>query len=1031
MPAPALPPLLRCFAPLHAGVARLGLCTLFAVLAPLAAQAPDGVITGTVANASTRRFLTAAEVKIAALGRATLTDRDGTFALRNLPPGSHQLEVSYVGLDLERRTVNLAAGQMVREEFNLTSNIYRLEAFTVAAEFEGNAAQTNKQKKSDFFVTAVSADTLGEVPEGNIGEFLKYVPGLQVNYVNADASTVSVRGQDPESTLFLIDGLVPPAAGTPPRSSTGSSDASSRAFEFTQASIANIESIEVFKAPPPWMAPSTGGVINAETKNAFAQKGRVFRVVTSVNANSDMLRFGPVEGPGQRSTWRIKPGGSLSYSEAFLANTLGLTLVYGESHNINPTHNNAMGYTLLTAGTVAAPATEASPVRVDTFTLVDGPEAKHRRNASLSADYKLGRNTVLKAGVTANFFLRQSRQHTYRLRPITGAGNSVILPGATDRDATIQNGQVDVFADYSDALSQNFNFRGSMQHRWGRWRFDGTAAYGKSDSKTADLPEFINSVQFNLLPNRGVTYRLQASPDLPAPTALTQLAGPDLFDLASYDQRSLSVQTQPRFQNDRTYNLRGDLRATFSEWRLPVEFRAGGSFYKVARRKAAGQIVLSFLGPDGIAGNADDVLNASLFNDTTYGDSFLYGIRTPPLLDPYKVGVYMRANPLAFQDIQPQNVQRQAVNSQNLTQLITAAYFAGTVRLLPPLSLLAGLRYEQTDNFARGAIRINSLGTGLVANSKPWFQAIYSQTQRVTSSYGDTFPQAQLTYRFGANAVLRASVSRSMSRPGIQTILPNTTVNDTAAIPNVSINNTALAPTYSRNLDVQFEYYTAPAGRLTLGWFSKKITNYIINEVSAIPPGDDNGFEGQYAGWELRTQSNGGTGRFAGVELAAQQSLRPHLRFLPERLRGWDVFANYTKNYQGEAPNRSGVITKPTAPNFYDWNANYGVSYVTPRRAFYAQVRTVIYPRAVQAYANGTTDLRNTYESRHQRWDFTLRYRISSSYALELTGANIFEDPSRKFIQAGRVTQQRDYGAQYVLSLTANLDQLKLPFLDR
>ncbi len=1018
-------------AALRVALALALVCVALATPA-LRAQATTGGITGTVSNAGTRQFLNAAEVRVVGTSIAVLTDRDGSFTLANLPAGRVQLEVAYTGLDPQQRTVEVAAGRTVREEFTLNSNVYQLDVFKVAAEAEGNAAQVNKQKRADFFVTAVSADTLGEVPEGNIGEFLKYVPGLQVNYVNADASTVSVRGQDPESTLFMIDGQVPAAAGTPPRSSTGSSDASSRAFEFTQASITNIESIEVFKAPPPWMAPATGGVINAETKNAFAQKGRVLRTVLSINANSDMLEFGPVEGPGQRSTWRLKPGGSLSYSEALLNNTLGVTFVYSESHVINPTHNNAMGYTPLTAGTVAAPVTDTSPVRVDTFTLVDGPEVKHRRNTTLSFDYKLGAQTVLKLNTTYNGFLRQGRAHTFRIRPIAGTGNSVVLPGATDRDATIQNGQVDVFADYSDASSQNYGYVGSIRHKFGgRFQFDGSASYSKSDSKTVDLPEFINSVQFNLLPNRGVAYRIQASPERPAPTALAQLAGPDLYDLASYDQRSLSIQTQPRFQNDRVINLKGDLRANYSEWRFPTEFRVGGSFYKMARRKAAGQIVLSFLGPDGIAGNADDLLNASRFEDTTFGDSFLYGIRTPPLLDPYKVAGYLRENPRAFQDIQPQNVQRQAVNTQNLTQLISALYFADTIRFTPRLSLLTGIRAERTENFARGAIRINSLGNGLVVNSKEWFQAIYARTQRVTNQYDDFFPQAQLTYRFSPDAVLRASVTKAMSRPGIQTILPNTTVNDTATIPNVTVNNNALSPTYSRNVDVQLEYYTKPAGKITIGLFDKKITNYIINDVTIIPPGDDNGFDGLYAGYELRTQDNGGTGRFRGAEFSFNQSLKPHLTFVPEIARGWDVFANYTNTFKGEAPDRTGRIVRPTAPNFYEWNANFGVGYTSPRRTFYAQVRTVIYPSAITTYANGTTDLRNTYEARHQRWDFTLRYRLNRSYAVELTGSNVFEDPSRKFIQAGRVTQQRDYGATYVLSFTANLDQLRLPFIGR
>lgn len=998
-------------------------------LTALAAAQSASTISGTVSNAATQQFLNAAEVRIVGTNHSTLTDRDGSFSLTGVPAGTHRLEVNYAGLDPQTRTVSVTAGQSLREEFNLTASVYKLQTFTVAAEAEGNAAQVNKQKRADYFVTAISSDQLGEVPEGNIGEFLKYVPGLQVNYTNADASTVSVRGQDPESTLFMIDGMVPPAAGTPPRSSTGSSDASSRAFEFTQASITTIESIEVYKAPPPWMPPSTGGVINAETKNAFSQRGRVLRTALTLNVNADMLEFGPVEGPGQRSTWRIKPGGSLSYSEALLNNTLGVTFTYSESHTINPSHNNSVGYTPVVAGTTAVPLTEASAVRADTFTLVDGPEVKHRRNSVLAFDYRLGATTVLKFNTTYNDFLRQTRGHTFRLRPITGAGNSTYDAGSDDRSTTVRNGQVDVFADYSDSNSTNYAYTGQLQHRFGRFRFDGTASYGKSDSKTADLPEFINSVQFNLLPNRGVAYRLDASPGSPAPTALTQLAGPDLYDLSSYDQRSLSVQTQPRFQNDRTYTLKGDLRATYSEWKFPTEFRTGASYYHIARRKAAGQIVLNFLGRDGIAGNADDVLNASLFDDTKYGDSFLYGIRTPPLLDPYKVAAYMQENPLAFQNTQPQNVQRQAVNTQNLTQNILATYIAGTIRFNSKLSLLTGVRMEQTENFARGANRINSLGNGLTVNSLAWFQAIYSQTQRVTSEYEDYFPQAQVTYRFSPDAVLRASFSKAMSRPGIQTILPNTTVNDTANPGTVTVNNNALSPTYSRNVDVQFEYYTKPAGKITIGWFQKKITNYIINEQVTIAPGDDNGFDGAYAGYLLNTQDNGGTGRFGGFEFSANQSLRPHLTFLPEIVRGWDVFANYTKFYEGEAPNRTGVITTPTAPNFYKWNANYGVSYAAPGGKFYAQIRTVIYPSAVTTYANGTTDLRNTYEARHQRWDFTMRYRFTRNYALELTGSNIFEDPSRKFIQAGRITQQRDFGSQYVLSFTANLDRFRLPFL--
>ena len=287
-----------------------------------------------------------------------------------------------------------------------------------------------------------------------------------------------------------------------------------------------------------------------------------------------------------------------------------------------------------------------------------------------------------------------------------------------------------------------------------------------------------------------------------------------------------------------------------------------------------------------------------------------------------------------------------------------------------------------------------------------------------------------VTLRFTPEFIFRGALTRSMSRPGVQTILPNTTVNDTAAIPNVSVNNTGLLPTYSRNIDLQFEYFTQSAGKLEFGWFRKTITNYIITSTDTIEPGNDNGFDGQYAGYLLNTQDNGGKGQFEGFELSGRQSLRPYLKALPELIRGWEVFGGYNKNTQGEAPNRAGVLTKPLAPNFYDWNANWGLSYMTPRRTFYVQVRTTIFPEAIVT-APTTTDLRPVYESSHQRWDATVRYTISRAYSLEFNAANLTDDSYLNRYQGGRNLSRRTCGTNYSLAFRANLDQLRLPFIDR
>ena len=1006
-------------------------CAIALFLSPLLSAQPasPGRLSGRISNDATRQYLNEAEITLQGTNHRMLTNRDGSYTFTDLPAGTYIVNVTYTGLDTQTQNVIVSSGQTTTRDFALTSGIYKLGAFVVASETEGNAAAINQQKKANNFAQVISADSLGEVAEGNIGEFLRYVPGLQVNYSNADASTVSMRGQDPDATQFTFDGQVPAAAGTPPRSSSGSSDVSSRAFEFSQATINNIETIEVFKAPPPWMAPSTGGVINAVTKNAFNQKGRRLRLSTNLTANSEMLSLKPVDGPGARATSRIKPGGSLYYSEALLNERLGFSLSYSESNTINPTHNYGLTYSPLVAGTAAAPITESTPVVVNTFTLVDGPQVKRRRTLGINTDYKLGSFTVLKLGLSYNSYLSQNRGHTFRVKP-SAVNSTVIAPGSTDTDATIRTGLVDVFDDYSDDFRQSYGYVGAVEHRYGPWKLIYSAAYSKSDNRVTDLPTMIQSIQYNLVAADGVSYRITAKPDTPAPTSLVQLTGPDLYDLASYKNTTngLSLQTSPRFQNDRTWNLKADITRAFSALRFPIELRAGASLYQLHRAKNAGQIVLNFLGPDGIAGTGDEILPATLFADTTYGDKFLYGIRRPPLLDPFKVATYMKQNPLAIQDIAAANIARRAVNTQKMAQDISAAYFADTIQFGPKLTVMTGVRVEQTENFVRGPLRQNSLGVGLTGLAQQL--AIFSQTQRVTSDYTDYFPNIQTTYRFTPNFLLRAALTRSMKRPDIQTILPNTTVNDTALIPSVSVNNVGLLPSYSRNMDLQLEIYTGASSNVTLGWFRKTVTNYIINETTVIGDGPNNGFDGQYATYNLNTQDNGGKGEFEGVEFSVRQSFKPYLSVLPEYLRGWEAFGSYTKFYKAEAPGRNGIVTKPLAPNFLDTNTNVGISYLTPARMFYINVRTSFVPRAVTNLATAT-DLRPVYEKKHQRWEATVRYTINRDYYLELNGSNLTDDSFQDRYQGGRNTTRRTFGKNYSLAFVANLDQLRLPFVDR
>src|SRR5688500_11161710 len=78
----------------------------FLMAAP-ARAADTAVISGTVSNAATGNHLEGARVHIPQLGRTAFADETGRFVLSGLPAGSHELVISYIGLDTVRAEVRV------------------------------------------------------------------------------------------------------------------------------------------------------------------------------------------------------------------------------------------------------------------------------------------------------------------------------------------------------------------------------------------------------------------------------------------------------------------------------------------------------------------------------------------------------------------------------------------------------------------------------------------------------------------------------------------------------------------------------------------------------------------------------------------------------------------------------------------------------------------------------------------------------------------------------------------------------------
>ena len=145
----------------------------------------------------------------------------------------------------------MRAGERVVKDFELSTGAardqtVRLEAFTVAEgrEMSEAAIATNEQRFAPNLKAVLAADTFGDPSEGNVAEFLKFMPSIAVSYVDQDARSVGMRGMPSDTTVVTADG----------NQMASATATATRNFEFELTSINNIARIEFNKTLLPDMA---------------------------------------------------------------------------------------------------------------------------------------------------------------------------------------------------------------------------------------------------------------------------------------------------------------------------------------------------------------------------------------------------------------------------------------------------------------------------------------------------------------------------------------------------------------------------------------------------------------------------------------------------------------------------------------------------------------------------------------------------------------------------------------------------------
>ena len=185
----------------------ISFCFIFAslALAGLAQQAAaTGSITGRVYNPATGEYVRNAQIRVLSTNESTNSGDGGFYRLGNVPAGQVTVQLSYIGYPTISDEIEVNAGANTSHDFSLSEtermidqkgNVpIRLDAFVVSTQREGSAKAIMEERAAMNITNHIASEVFGDNAEGNVGEFLRNVPGVTLDTIGGEVRNVGLGG---------------------------------------------------------------------------------------------------------------------------------------------------------------------------------------------------------------------------------------------------------------------------------------------------------------------------------------------------------------------------------------------------------------------------------------------------------------------------------------------------------------------------------------------------------------------------------------------------------------------------------------------------------------------------------------------------------------------------------------------------------------------------------------------------------------------------------------------------------------------
>jgi TonB-dependent receptor len=968
-----------------------GVC-LALLVSNLYSQPPaaTGSIEGRVQNRVTGDYLNNARVSIQGTNLVALTDESGTYRLEGVPAGAVTLRVFFSGLDEQQLGLSVGAGQALQQDIRLTSRArygasaetVQLDAFMVQSTRETDAAAiaVNEQRFALGQKSVISTDQFGTIPDNNPGEFMKWLPGVSVEYFANNIVGVSVRGLDAVNTEISFDGMPVASASTATASVTGRD----RNFEMLGASSADISRVEIRKLRTPEdSANALGGSINLVRRSAFEADKRRLNYSALFTTDAEDLGFGKRAGIRDTRINGWRPNLKLTWTDPLTKNfgyavTLAHNDVLARVHWSSPSWNYGTAAQATSAAARVAAGQPLTTVSVYNPQLTqdllhDNPKQDVTDSASVKFDWRPVR--ALKLSYTLSGSRYQERAGD-EVRFIWGTGNqtNTNLSSALGAPGTNGIGSDGYYATYGNlgAGAIRFDLREGWRNgiknvathgveadwKHGNWSANARASYSTSKHRFKDTDDgFFQSTTMtgSTLPNTGI------GSGTANPRAITvNLLQRDYkmsHDIHAYAQATGSTTLGPELNwQDLTNSYIGGavsrqarLMESIGATRLwakysfrtenPFAIRTGFDFNEQFRNLQNYDAKLwTFVGRDGIAGTADDnaaqiaAVNLAPERDSYFGSPAVPRISLRRLYDLYK------ANPTWFQYRDAESHRFSVTEPYEINEKTYGTYVELTGAFLRNrLSYIGGVRYEKAEAWGVGNL---DRGTRAVASiTDPYQQTVQRYVRKGARGQGENdgyFPSLEINYNFTDQLILRLGYAKTQAKNRFaRSVIPSSTLDlnpvttgtySGIAVGTVNRPNPNLEPWKANNYETHLEYYTRQGGVFSVGAFRKDIDKVQVQRTILLDTPEKLALldlEPSFINFQSTTWINEGVGRIDGAEFEVRQLLN---QWLPQFARGLTFTGSFNYNNLSKF-NYAGGNIGTDFQNFYETQYKGALAY--------------------------------------------------------------------------------------------------------